>query len=159
MNSSHVNLSRPSTGTTVRASSTLNRDSALYGPQHVLTSDDSAWNSAALTTSSSSSAGPSKKHTLLLNFGRLVHIRSLGFMFQGGFVGTDCNAAASNDDESLVETELEFEDCNEMQVFDFCREDGTAVPAKKLKITFKGSTDFYGRVTIYRLEVYGDEIS
>lgn len=27
----------------------------------------------------------------------------------------------------------------------------------KLRFTFRGSTDFYGRVTVYRLEVWGTE--
>jgi len=155
MSSSIVtDLANPSNGTTVRASSTLNRDTSQYGPQHMLEDGDNAWNSAALTSLSSSRS--SKRHTLLLSFGRCVEMKSLGLMFQGGFVGTECEVTAAIDGvQHEIAVEPEFEDNNEMQVVDLFDDDGKTLSAESLKITFKGSTDFYGRVTIYRLEVHG----
>ena len=49
------------------------------------------------------------------------------------------------------------EDNNEMQIFPICASE-SAEKSRFLKIEFNASTDFYGRVTIYRLEVYGDDM-
>ena len=65
----------------------------------------------------------------------------------GGFVGKEC----------YVETEgtnkvLEFypEDSNKLQNF-YLKE---RINVKKIRIAFNSSTDFYGRITIYKLDVY-----
>ena len=68
-------------------------------------------------------------------------------LFLGGFVGKEC----------YVETEgtnkvLEFypEDGNKLQNF-YLKE---RINVKKIRIAFNSSTDFYGRITIYKLDVY-----
>ena len=68
-------------------------------------------------------------------------------LIPGGFVGKEC----------YVETEgtnkvLEFypEDSNKLQNF-YLKE---RINVKKIRIAFNSSTDFYGRITIYKLDVY-----
>jgi hypothetical protein len=51
------------------------------------------------------------------------------------------------------------EDINPLQVFDVKAEGLTdSGPVTKFQILFKESTDFYGRVTIYTLDVTGSDI-
>lgn len=47
-----------------------------------------------------------------------------------------------------------IEDCNDMQVFPVQSE----VEGRYVKITFASSSDFYGRVTVYRMEVRGKAV-
>jgi hypothetical protein len=47
----------------------------------------------------------------------------------------------------------DIKDCNDMQQFN--TEDST--PSRYLKITFGTTTDFYGRVTVYSLDVFGTD--
>jgi len=47
---------------------------------------------------------------------------------------------------------IDAEDSNEMQVFEV---DSTGVPCVAIRIEFGRSTDFYGRIVIYSLEVWG----
>jgi hypothetical protein len=44
-----------------------------------------------------------------------------------------------------------IEDTNNSQEFIFSNE----MPSRFLKITFNSSTDFYGRITIYDLKIFG----
>lgn len=153
-------LSCTSTGTTARASSILNRNSKLYGPRNALeiTNASSCWNSDAATSGGDSSI------SFTVDFGRIVEVRELRIQFQGGFVGEECilYTGPSRNSSSIEWNELDFpvepEDTNELQQFDL-----TEVAAKQrtcgaVKIDFESSTDFYGRVTIYRLEVWGHEV-
>lgn len=48
---------------------------------------------------------------------------------------------------------FEAEDTNEMQEFEFDEE----FTCSLLRLQFDNSTDFYGRITIYRIEVWGFE--
>ena len=44
-----------------------------------------------------------------------------------------------------------IEDCNDLQSFDVDTQD----VCRYLKVSFATSTDFYGRVTLYKMEVFG----
>lgn len=44
-----------------------------------------------------------------------------------------------------------IEDCNDLQSFDVDTEES----CRYLKVSFATSTDFYGRVTLYKMEVFG----
>lgn len=153
-------LSCPSTGTTARASSILNRNSKLYGPKNALetTNTSSCWNSDAAPSGGDSSI------SYIVDFGRTVEVTELRIQFQGGFVGEECivSSGPSRGVQKTGWNELDVsvdpEDTNALQEFDL-----TAVPPAQrtcgtLKIEFESSTDFYGRVTIYRFEVWGREI-
>jgi len=77
-------------------------------------------------------------------------------MFQGGFVGKTCQLLAWTA-ESTFEEIMKFypEDINPAQTF--------PVPAaasrttSRVKIIFESSTDFFGRITVYKLDILGRE--
>ena len=79
-------------------------------------------------------------------------------MFQGGFVGQDALIQVGEEDsaEALrIVASLEggvIQDSNEMQTFELAESGNTG---RFVRITFPSSTDFYGRVTIYTLELWG----
>ena len=133
-----------------KSSSVLNR-SAEFRTQNIFLDDDSCW------TSDSSEKG----QWLLFDFlGKEVIVRRLVIMFQGGFVGQDgiIEIKDSKDGEAVAAINMEeikrIEDSNELQQWEIpeslCRK------GKFVKICFDSSTDFYGRVTIYKLSLWGD---
>ena len=151
-----VLLSSPSLGTTARASSVLKKNTKLYGPMNALdaTNETSCWNSDAVPSGASNGDEPI---TFTIHFGpkRMVQIDEIRIQFQGGFVAEECTACISKgDDQEWVELEepIEPEDVNDMQTFAIADEDRTC---NMLRLSFEGSSDFYGRVTIYKLEVWG----
>ena len=89
-------------------------------------------------------------------------------VFQGGFVGQDClvelGASANLMKEICVLDDIQ--DSNDEQKFSF--DISSSLDDEKnnleheehsyryLRLTFRSSTDFYGRVTIYNLQVFED---
>jgi hypothetical protein len=63
----------------------------------------------------------------------------------------------TSDNEWLDLEELEPEDNHDMQTFSLVKDESCTGTA--LKLVFDEFTDFYGRVTIYRIEVWGQEVS
>lgn len=139
----------------LRTTSTLDKNKALYGPQNMFRSsstEDLCWNSE----------GSNSPQSIVVSFIEPASIEKLGFQFQGGFVGLDTsvsitttNDATFQDVTSSFDQEIrEPEDSMALQEF---ATDATSVPiteVKKLKITFEKSTDFYGRVTVYNLDIW-----
>jgi len=81
-------------------------------------------------------------------------------MFQGGFAGSEMVCYQGCSEQALQEVaRFEADDNNEWQEFIFPEilEAGTEVvrTCNLMKIVFPRSSDFYGRVTVYRLEVFG----
>ena len=114
-------------------------------------------------------------------FHRPVLLHKLRVQFQGGFVGMDCIVYQkkgqtsierindqNNDNGSDGDWE-EFDalfvdpiDSNEIQTFfvDIQTDSNQIMkPCTALRIDFGRSTDFYGRIVIYSLEVWGVECS
>lgn len=60
--------------------------------------------------------------------------------------------------DSLVEIKrLEvIDDCNDSQEFRISEETSPREFCRYMKLVFGSSTDFYGRVTIYNMEIYGE---
>lgn len=134
--------------TTCRVSSVLDRNKTLYGAEHMLSTDvTTCWNSAQ-----------GSPQQILLQFQRSVHIARVAIMFQGGFVGQDVVVHAkhrvSEQWEPVVDCDIDPADANDLQEF-AC----VALSVTALRISFQRSTDFYGRVIIYRLDVLGSEDS
>ena len=151
-------LSDPALGTTARASSVLNKNSKLYGPMNALdiVNETSCWNSDAVPS------GSDEPITFTVNFGpnRMVQVEEIRIQFQGGFVAEECTAYISKggsgaEDWVELEEPIEPEDVNDVQTFEIADEDRTC---NMLRLIFEGSSDFYGRVTIYKLEVWGSEV-
>ena len=79
-------------------------------------------------------------------------------MFQGGFVGNEGYIEISNN--SLVDFKKlcdlqNIEDNNNLQILFSCDELTNNTVCRFIKITFTSSTDFYGRITVYKLDVEG----
>ncbi|ETI51974.1 hypothetical protein F441_04780 [Phytophthora nicotianae CJ01A1] len=134
------------TRTTCRASSTLDRNKQLYGAANMLSSDlSSCWNSAQ--------GSPQQVQVL---FNRVVNISALCIMFQGGFVGQDVQVHVKEAGGSVqweeVDVDVDPEDSNDLQEFP-CK----LQQVEAIALTFQRSTDFFGRVVIYRLQVQGIE--
>ncbi|KAI9094299.1 galactose-binding domain-containing protein [Phlyctochytrium arcticum] len=146
----------------LRVSSVLNRDTKNYGKKHLLDdSDETCWNSEQ-----------GSPQYIALEFADPVSVHSLHIMFQGGFAGKECEVLgvlAGQIGGAVAETEsglpdvweklMDFypDDNNRTQVFEV-DESGRITSWRKLRIVFKNSTDFYGRVTIYKLGLLGIRI-
>lgn len=77
-------------------------------------------------------------------------INTFHIQFQGGFVGRECHLEAGSEDGSLEIVEHFYpEDVNSLQMFKLKE----PVSAKHLRFVFNGSTDFFGRIIIYKLEI------
>eukprot|EP01133_Synstelium_polycarpum_P018146 gene18146-21698_t len=82
-----------------------------------------------------------------------VDVSELHICFQGGFVGKDCELLAMQGDSKEFTFVSMFypEDINTVQIFPVAQ----CTQAKQIKLLFKQSTDFFGRITIYKLDVQG----
>jgi hypothetical protein len=135
-----------------RASSTLNR-SAEFAVANMFSSDDSCWNSEG-----NSEAG----QWLLFDFlGKAVEVQRLQITFQGGFVGQDGllevkDSKEGDEKATIVLDEItRIEDNNDIQEWSIPAAKLSQCRGKFVKISFPSSTDFYGRVTIYKLALRG----
>lgn len=104
---------------------------------------------------------------ILLDFGRSVIPSAVRLMFQGGFVAKEItfltplvrSCVADDGEGAAAASELHKladawpVDESALQEFPVPCES----PITQLKLVFNGSTDFYGRVTVYKLEVMGRE--
>ena len=123
----------------------LQRNVKVYGPMNALDTGSSCWNS---------DASSDKKHSFLIDFRRLCQVHEVRMQFQAGFVAESCRVQLKKDGEWIDVVELEPEDTLEVQSFPVGDRQACA-----LKLVFDDFTDFYGRVIIYRIEVWGNEIS
>lgn len=82
-------------------------------------------------------------------------MESVVLTFQGGFVGKKCviqgSLATSPNQYDVDFGTLYPEDVNSTQVFQVMPNE----PVQRLKIIFEESTDFYGRITMYKLDILG----
>lgn len=79
-------------------------------------------------------------------------ITAFGIQFQGGFVGKDCLVVLEDSTGKKLQSEPFYpDDINAKQTFTLTKPVGNAV---KLRVNFKGSTDFFGRIIVYNFEVY-----
>jgi hypothetical protein len=153
-----------------RASSVLQNNTKVYGPAKALDYENalSSWNSEG-------SRNGKKESFLIVDFSgggkqpnRTVKPEELCVQFQAGFAaeeitvyvqtrtpGSNTNDATDKPRWSKVE-EIEADDDHELQSFPLSVTDATTTTA--LKIVFDETTDFYGRVIVYQLEVWGKEL-
>ncbi|KAF9819238.1 hypothetical protein IEO21_02277 [Rhodonia placenta] len=97
------------------------------------------------------------------NFPSLVIPKQVSITFQGGFVGTRCVVEVP-EDPAIVQsgwktfTELFPEDVNRKQTFDLT----PVVPVQgiqALRLVFQESSDFFGRITVYDVQITGSVLS
>ncbi|KAF8964855.1 Nuclear receptor 2C2-associated protein [Entomortierella lignicola] len=134
----------------IKVSSVLNRETTLYGKQFLTDdSEETCWNSEAGTP-----------QFIVIDFGRKVHVETVQLMFQGGFVGKTCQLLAWTDNSEFTEM-IKFypEDINPLQISSYLlifpvAEDQSQATSR-IKIIFESSTDFFGRITVYKLDILG----
>lgn len=121
---------------TAKVSSVLNKNVREFGKKHLFDQcEDTCWNS-----------DQGSPQYIALTFVEPLKISQVQLQFQGGFVGTHCHFVVDDDDK------VEFfpEDSNKIQNFSLDQDKCTS----SLKIVFGGSTDFFGRITIYHLKLF-----
>lgn len=73
-------------------------------------------------------------------------------MFQGGFVGTEMQIQQIQDEKFIdIGDIVDFQDNNNMQ---FVHVSAVDTLSNQWKLLFPVSSDFYGRITIYNLELF-----
>lgn len=132
-----------------RVSSVLERNRAQYGADNMLPGADAAacW-----------ASDQGRPQRVQLAFQRPVRVGELRVMFQGGFVGQEMQlhvrrSGGNSEWEVVGGGAKDPEDSNELQSFPLSV-DG---PVDAMNVTFGRSTDFYGRVIVYSLDVLGWE--
>jgi hypothetical protein len=150
----------------VRVSSVLKRNVKAFGPAHMFAdpaagagASDACWNSDA-----------GSPQWVQLEFEPAVAAAAVALTFQGGFVGQDVQflvapaaptARAPAEQEAAAATaawvpagRAEPDDVNDAQYFALELPAGVAAAGvRSLRVVFNSSTDFYGRVTVYKLDV------
>ncbi|KAF9155650.1 Nuclear receptor 2C2-associated protein [Linnemannia schmuckeri] len=126
----------------IKVSSVLNRETTLYGKQFLTdNSEETCWNSEAGTP-----------QFIVIDFGRKVNIDTFQLMFQGGFVGKTCQVLAWTDASEFVDMMRFYpEDINPLQI------KSERQTTSRVKIVFESSTDFFGRITVYKLDIIGQD--
>ena len=145
-----MELAEDSRAFKIRASSVLNKSSDFQA-KNMFIDDDSCWNSDG-------GSGENQGQWLLFDFlGKEVQLSTVSIMFQGGFVGQEgtiefLDSREGDHKRTINMDEIQrIEDCNDLQTWGF-----EASAAKLIRINFPSSTDFYGRVTIYKLSLIGN---
>jgi len=99
-----------------------------------------------------------------ITFGSPVYPEVISITFQGGFVGKRCSILAdlpSNKEDSepaersaplIYLCSIFPEDVNRKQAFELAH---CSSPVNQLRIVFEESSDFFGRITVYDLQVEG----
>ncbi|NXN93968.1 NR2CA protein, partial [Rhinopomastus cyanomelas] len=131
--------------TATRVSSVLNRDGKLFGKKNMFDgSEETCWNS-----------DQGRCQWVTLDFPRTVKVSQLHLQFQGGFSSQLCTLEGCRAGEQPVKiAELYPEDTNALQI-SFAVEETVL---DRLKVTFESSTDFFGRIVVYQLEVLGERL-
>jgi hypothetical protein len=91
---------------------------------------------------------------ILLDFGEEVEVAWLSIQFQGGFVASSCELFIGVDTKDLAAVDEQWHsirDSTEEQNYSLA----TPLNTRYLKLHFPSSTDFYGRIIVYSLKVYG----
>ncbi|XP_051893675.1 nuclear receptor 2C2-associated protein [Pristis pectinata] len=134
-----------SEGTVSRVSSVLNRDVKQFGKKFLFDrNEETCWNS-----------DQGSAQWVLLEFPQCVRVTELQLQFQGGFTGRMCRLEGSRQGADFRKiTDFYPEDTNCLQRFSISEES----IVDKLKITFEQSTDFFGRIILYHLDVLGEKL-
>jgi hypothetical protein len=122
-----------------------------------LVNTSSCWNSEGNDGRSDS------EQWIQLDFGRPVHPWQLRIQFQAGFSAESCTVQSKFAVESEFRScwddvkKLELSDAYDIQVRNIKEEEDLEHACSSLRFVFDDFSDFYGRVTIYQLEVWGAE--
>ena len=104
--------------------------------------------------------GSDKATYFVVDFGRVVEPKELRLQFQAGFAAEEIHVSLQDEVNSSKwkpMVELEAEDDHDMQTFSLLEDCKNKGKTKALKFEFQEATDFYNRITIYQLQVWGNE--
>ncbi|CAE7141128.1 unnamed protein product [Rhizoctonia solani] len=150
--SSSAKMSLIDSSTTLKVSSTLDKS---VGKKNLIDgSPETCWTSAA-----------GLPQSIELVFSDTVTPKQLALTFQGGFVGTRCTVygilAGGGEDAGSLKwqaiAQIYPEDINRRQTFDLTpstNEIDLSKGVSRLKVVFEESSDFFGRITLYNLELF-----
>lgn len=127
-----------------KVSSVLNRNIKEFGKKHLFDGcEETCWNS---------DQGSPQFITITLN--KVKTVNALKLQFQGGFVGKDCEITSITEKEDSLAAAVSFypQDKNSDQIIHLSK----SLTGDKFKIIFSNSTDFFGRITLYKLELLGE---
>lgn len=144
-------MSLISSSTTIKVSSTLDKS---VGKKNLIDgSPETCWTSAA-----------GLPQSIELQFPDAVSPAQLALTFQGGFVGTRCTVSGMTSqgdvDGEQDQPQWRFiarvfpEDINRRQTFNLTSDVNPVGDLIRLKIIFEESSDFFGRITLYNLELF-----
>jgi Sad1 / UNC-like C-terminal len=142
--------------TNSRASSVQHRNMKEYGPMNALRTENgsSCWYSDG---DSDSAANSIQQKSLVIDFKRTVRPHAVKIQFQAGFSAATCQLQIrQTKNQSGWERldDLELQDVHRLQSFSL---QPTDKESDAIQLILDDFTDFYGRVMIYRLEVWGKE--
>ncbi|XP_054756688.2 nuclear receptor 2C2-associated protein-like [Lytechinus pictus] len=125
-----------------RVSSVLNRDVKQFGKKFLFdNNEETCWNSDQGTP-----------QWVSLELHAPHQCTELHLQFQGGFASKTCTVEGSLPGEQLKKLmDIYPQDDNTLQIFKF----PAGCSASSLKIIFAESTDFFGRITLYKLDILG----
>ncbi|CAL8254169.1 unnamed protein product [Merluccius merluccius] len=131
-----------------RVSSTLNRDAKQFGKKYMFDSnEETCWNS-----------DQGENQWVALEFPHNVKMSELKVQFQGGFSGGKCRLEGCLRGGEFTEISHFYpEDNNSLQISFVLLFEVPAV--NRLKIVFENSSDFFGRIIVYSLDVLGERAS
>ncbi|CAD7076663.1 unnamed protein product [Hermetia illucens] len=122
-------------------SSVLNKDVKQFGKSFMFDGEeDTSW-----------SSDQGQPQWITIQFEEPQTIERFRFQFQGGFAGNEGGVTIHGADGACLYDKAFYpEDINAVQMFPL---DGRVEGATKVKFTFKSSTDFFGRIIVYKLEL------
>ncbi|XP_007570102.1 nuclear receptor 2C2-associated protein [Poecilia formosa] len=129
-----------------RVSSVLNRDVKQFGKKFMFDcNEETCWNS-----------DQGDRQWVLLEFPQSVKVSEVKLQFQGGFSAKACRLEGCRKDGDFTELSQFYpEDNNCLQSFPIQE----APTVDKVKILFENSTDLFGRIVVYSLDILGEKTS
>lgn len=92
-----------------------------------------------------------KSQWILISFASDVCVKTIEIQFQGGFVGKCINLEHGLEAQNLKHSQkVYFEDVNLLQTVHL----DNVTEGRIFKLTFEDTSDFFGRVIIYKLAFY-----
>jgi len=127
--------------TDYKVSSVLNNDRKQFGKKYLFDgNDETCWNS-----------DQGVPQWVQFGFSTPRTISKVKLQFQGGFVGKQCVLEAVTGQSNDGDCKFEFfpADVNSLQEF-VC---SSPITSQKFRLTFRSSTDFYGRIILYHFQI------
>ncbi len=130
-----------------KVSSVLNDDTTLYGKIHLFDqNNETCWNTQQ-----------GQNQYIIIKFTQLVTIHQLIIQFQGGFTAKPMiiSIGTNNNKQYIHNSTVQPIDSNNTQQFTL----DNANNVNNIKLDFPDSTDLFGRICIYKLDIIGTVVN